>query len=111
MYVYLVMANGGDEFESYTPLLEVCKTEKEANVAVMDAKKVWPKDCLFIRRKRVNAKDKFYVVLSEFDDAGFILQDFVHITTSEKRAKGFVENLVGRKMYDRSSVKIQVLNK
>mgnify|MGYP003619615688 CR=1 FL=1 len=110
MYVYLLMADGSDEVSSYTPLLEVCKTKNDADVALMQAKKIWNKDALFICRKRVNEKKNFYVVVNEFEEAGVTLSDFVHIKKKKKRAKGFLENLIGRKVYSRDSLKIQVVS-
>lgn len=107
MYVYLLKANASDDVSSYVPLLKICKTKQEADVALHLEGKLWSKDCLFIDRKRVNAKDKLFIIHQEFEEAGFYLKDFVHITTSKKRALGYIENLVGRKIYSRDSLYIE----
>lgn len=105
MYVYLLIAKQDDEISTYRPLLAIAENQKRAEFLLIQERKNWPE--VEVVRKRVNCKDKFFVVFHEFDEADSTFYDFVHLTTSEKRATGFIENQEAQKYHARGTLVVR----
>lgn len=104
MYVYLLTAHQDEEISYYQPLLAIAENKDRVSLLLHRERKNWSN--IKVVRQRVNCKDKFFVVLHEFEEAEGSYYDFVHLTTSEKRAKGFIKNKEARQHYARGSLVI-----
>ena len=93
MYVYLVVKSTEDFF-SYKELFSVCANEALAKRDSHFAKKEHKEDCNFlILRKRVNRKDKVFILREHYEMAGVDVPLFERVSTSEKRLKGYVKHV------------------
>lgn len=99
MYIYAVIAKLVDYWGTTPVVASIEKTEKEAELAVKREKKHYCDDTVLeIKRFRVNSKEKVFLVVSVEEDAGAYFNNFLHLTTSEKRAKGWKKNHEDRKL-------------
>lgn len=97
MYVYVIIAEIEDYF-GVTPVVACIEKDKvAADLSLKKEKKNFCNDTVLkIKRFRVDKKDRMFLVVNEEEDAGAYFNHFLHLTTSEKRAKGWKQNYENR---------------
>lgn len=99
MYLYVVVAKLEDYFGITPVVASIEKNQEDAKIAIRREQKYYCDDTILeIQRFRVNRKDKVFLVVIVEEDAGAYFNNFLHLTTSEKRAKGWKKNYENRKM-------------
>lgn len=100
MYVYGIIANVEDYWGTTHVLVGIKSSEQLALKGLKEEQKSFCDDTkLEIKRFRVDKKENCYIVVSEYEDAGAYFNDFLHLTTSEKKANGWKKNAENRKMH------------
>jgi hypothetical protein len=100
MYIYLILQHH-DDGGKY--LASIACTSQEADTKLSTLQKN-NTNSFKILRKRVNSKECFFVVSHKYEEADCIFYDFLHLSTSEKRANGYKKHLVQTKFLSANDI-------